>query len=100
MTVVSTFNNLWKQHLPNTFRKKSFTSYRQIIANSSNMIAFRWKTILLAAQRSYWGWLTGAISLLGYAMTWIGARLKPKRARFDGIETVADLVRRINVSMS
>jgi len=31
-------------------------------------------------------------------MVWIGERLKPKQASFADIQTVADLVRRINTA--
>lgn len=55
-------------------------------------------TFFLAYKEPHWGWWTAAISLTGYAMTWIGARLNAKQAKFEGIETVADLVRRINTA--
>ena len=55
-------------------------------------------TFFLAYKESKWAWLTGGISLVGYIMTWIGARLKPKQASFTDIQTVADLVRRINTA--
>lgn len=55
-------------------------------------------TFFLAYKESKWTWLTVGISLVGYIMVWIGARLKPKQASFDNIQAVADLVRRINAA--
>jgi len=55
-------------------------------------------TFFLAYKESKWAWLTGGISFVGYIMTWIGARLKPKQASFADLHTVADLVRRINTA--
>jgi hypothetical protein len=55
-------------------------------------------TFFLAYKESKWAWLTGATCLVGYIMTWIGAKLKPKQASFVDIQTVADLVRRINTA--
>ena len=53
-------------------------------------------TIFLAYRKSNWGWVTGAIGLLGYGMIWLGAWLKPKKASFKDISTVAHLVRKID----
>ena len=55
-------------------------------------------TFFLAYKESKWAWMTAGISLVGYGMTWIGSRLKPKQASFTDIQTVADLVRRINTA--
>jgi hypothetical protein len=55
-------------------------------------------TFFLAYKESKWAWLTGGICFVGYIMTWIGARLKPKQASFAEIQTVADLVRQINTA--
>jgi hypothetical protein len=61
-------------------------------------IAFVFVTIFFAVKESVWTWWTGAILVIGYLMTRIGSRLNAKRARFEGIDTVADLVRRINTA--
>ncbi len=61
-------------------------------------MTFVFVTIFFAIKESHWAQWSGAILLIGYLMTWIGAWLKAKRARFDGIDTVADLVRRINTA--
>jgi len=53
-------------------------------------------TVFLAYRKSDWGWVTGAIGLLGFCMIWLGAWLKPKEASFKDINTVADLVRKID----
>jgi len=55
-------------------------------------------TFFLAYKKSKCALLIGGISLVGYIMLWIGARLKPKYTSFADIETVADLVRRINTA--
>jgi hypothetical protein len=55
-------------------------------------------TFFLAYKESRWAWLTGGICLVGYIMIWIGARLNPKQASFTDMDTVADLVRRINTA--
>ena len=55
-------------------------------------------TLVLVYEESKWAWLTGGISLIGYIMTWIGAKLNPKQAGFADIQTLADLVRRINTA--
>ncbi len=55
-------------------------------------------SFFLTYKESKWAWLTGGISLVGYIMTWIGSRLKPKQASFTDMQTVADLVRRINTA--
>jgi len=61
-------------------------------------MALLFVSFFLAYKESKWAWLTGGISLVGYIMTWIGSRLKPKQASFTDIQTVADLVRRINTA--
>lgn len=63
-------------------------------------IIFLFVTFFFAYKKSYWAWWTAAISFTGYLMTWLGARLNAKQARFEGIDTVADLVRRINTAPS
>jgi hypothetical protein len=55
-------------------------------------------SLFLIYKESNWVFVTGAISLIGYIMLWIGARLKPGQANFAEIQTVADLVRRINTA--
>jgi hypothetical protein len=59
---------------------------------------FLFATFFLAYKESYLAWGTAAVSFTGYLMTWLGARLNARRARFAGIDTVADLVRRINTA--
>ena len=61
-------------------------------------IALLFVTFFLAYKELKWAWITGGITLVGYIMIWIGAILKPKQASFAGIQTVADLVRRINTA--
>ena len=55
-------------------------------------------TFFLAYKESIWAWCSGGICLVGYIMTWIGAKLNPEQASFTGIHTVADLVRRISLA--
>ncbi len=52
-------------------------------------------TIILGLLKSNLAWTTGIIAFIGYLMTWIGAKLKPKQANFEDLETVADVVRKI-----
>ncbi|MBS1553819.1 MAG: hypothetical protein JSU09_02735 [Bacteroidetes bacterium] len=51
--------------------------------------------IYLIYNESKWSWLAGGICLVGYIMIWAGSKLKPKQANFKGLDTFADLVRRI-----
>jgi hypothetical protein len=53
-------------------------------------------TIFFIYKQSIWAWTIGGISFAGYIMTWIGAKLTPKKAGFAGIHTISDLVRRIH----
>lgn len=62
------------------------------------LMTFLLVTLFLMYKESYWAWWTGAVSLTGYLMTWIGATLNAKQARFDGIDTVGDLIRRFNTA--
>jgi hypothetical protein len=55
-------------------------------------------SFFLAYKESKWAWATGGIFLVGYLMTRVGARLNPKQASFTDIQTMADLVRRINTA--
>jgi len=52
----------------------------------------------ILGNKTKWAWFTGLISIVGYAMTWIGSGLKARQANFQGIITLADLVRKISVS--
>ncbi len=52
-------------------------------------------TFFLLFIQSRWAWGTGAVSLVGYLMTGVGANLKAKQASFEGIDTIADLIRLI-----
>ena len=52
----------------------------------------------LGYKESMWTWLTGGFFLIGYMMTWIGAKLNPKQACFTDIQTVAALIRKIHLS--
>jgi hypothetical protein len=52
----------------------------------------------LGYKESMWTWLTVGFFLIGYIMTWIGARLNPKQECFTDIQTVADLIRKIQLS--
>jgi hypothetical protein len=61
-------------------------------------ITFLFVTLFLAYKDTYWAWWTGTVSLTGYIMIWIGAKLNAKQASFNGIDTVADLIRRINAT--
>jgi hypothetical protein len=54
-------------------------------------------TLILFWKESSWAWATAGICFIGYIMTWIGARLDAKQASFNGIFTVADLVRKMNL---
>lgn len=60
------------------------------------LLTFLFVTFFLAWKESNWAWATGGICLIGYSMTWLGARLAPKQASFKDIYTVADLVRKID----
>jgi hypothetical protein len=60
------------------------------------LLTFVFVTAFLAYRKSNWGWLAGGICLLGYGMTWLGAWLKPKKASFKNLHTVADLVLKID----
>ncbi len=55
-------------------------------------------TIILGFFKSNIAWTTGIIAFIGYLMTWIGAKLKPKQANFENLETIADVVRKIKYS--
>lgn len=37
----------------------------------------------------------GIIVAIGYGLTWVGANMKPEKAKFEGIETMRDLIKRI-----
>lgn len=62
-----------------------------------SFMSFIFFTIVLIYIESNWAWLTVAICLIGYGMTWLGARMKPKQASFKDIYTIADLVRRMDI---
>jgi len=52
-------------------------------------------TIFLAWRQTEWALLTGGLCVIGYVMLTVGARMEPKQASFEGINTVADLIRRM-----
>lgn len=52
-------------------------------------------TIVLAIIKSNIAWVTVIITFIGYLMTWIGAKMKPKQAKFENFETIADVLRNI-----
>ncbi len=60
------------------------------------LLTFIFATVFLGYRKSNWGWATAGICLIGYVMTWLGAWLDPKQASFKNINTVADLVRKID----
>jgi hypothetical protein len=62
-------------------------------------VGLAFATIFFAWTGSKWAWLTGGISFIGYVMTWFGAKLEPAQAGFTDIQTVADLVRRIDTAL-
>lgn len=64
----------------------------------STFITLLLVTILLAYNESKLGWLTEGLTLVGYIMIWIGAKLKPKHASFTNINTVADLIKKMNTT--
>ena len=37
----------------------------------------------------------GIIMIIAYGLTWIGVNMKPEKAKFEGIETIRDLIRSI-----
>ena len=62
------------------------------------LLIFFFATFFFIYKESELAWWAGATSLTGFIMTWIGSILKPARAKFENIETVANLVRRMNAA--
>jgi hypothetical protein len=62
-------------------------------------IIFTFLTCAFLYKESQWGWLMGGLLLTACIMIRIGTKYKPQRAVFQGINTFADLVRKISMEI-